>query len=280
MIIINIKNVKKYLDNIMNNNQESKEKRKTNSITRTLRILYSICKSKQGVTISEIAKEFNISVPLMHNYIKNLKEEKYIFKDSISGRFRATFKIVKLGSLVLNNNEIAEISYSTLSLLSEDLKSIVHLAVKEGDLGVCVSKVGNSEAVVPSIMRVGINFDLYATALGKAILAFLDKEEIDSYLARVELISYTQNTITEPHILLDELKLIRERKYSIDNEEHRLGLRALGVPIFDYKNKPIGSISILLHYGTNEQEILELFKVMYKATEKISVQLGSSKFKH
>lgn len=103
---------------------------------------------------------------------------------------------------------MVELSYSTLCLLSEDTKSIVHLAIKEQDLGVCVSKVGNSKAI-PSIMRVGISFDLYATTLGKAILAFIDKEELNEYLFRIELLPYTQNTITKVKVLLDELEIIR-----------------------------------------------------------------------
>jgi len=161
----------------MNNKQDTKGRKKTNSINRTLRILYSICKEKQGVTISEIAKEFDTSVPLIHYYINYIKEEGYIFKDPISGRFRATLKVAKLGSFVINNNGIVEISYSTLSLLSEELKSIIHLAIRENDLGVCVSKVGNSEAI-PSIMRVGISFDLYATHWEKQFLHSLIKKKL------------------------------------------------------------------------------------------------------
>ena len=253
--------------------------KKTNTISRTLRILHSICKSKQGITISKAAKEFDISASLMHNYIKYLKEEAYIFKDTISGRYRATLKVAELGRLVIGNNEIGEISYSILSLLSEELKSTIHLSIRENDLGVCVSKVGHSEAI-PSITRVGMRFDLYSTALGKAILAFLEDEEINNYLSQIELIPYTPNTIVDPAALLEELKLTRKRKYSIDNEEHRMGLRALGLPIFNYTNKPIGSISALLFYNADEQEIDRIFKAMYSASKKISVQLGSSKFEN
>lgn len=46
---------------------------KINSAKRILRILYSICKSQSGIIVSELAKEYDISVPLVRNYIKNLK---------------------------------------------------------------------------------------------------------------------------------------------------------------------------------------------------------------
>ena len=47
---------------------------------------------------------------------------------------------------------------------------------------------------------------LYCTALGKALLAYFDPDELKEYLKNVELFPYTQNTITKKEQLIKELK--------------------------------------------------------------------------
>lgn len=244
-----------------------------NSITRTLRILSYICRHKNGVRVSEIARELNSSPPAIYHYLKNMLEEGFIFKDQVSGRFRATYRIVDLATVVLENNEISELTHSFLSQLSIDTKSTVHLAIREGYLGVCVSKVGSSEAI-PSITRVGMSFELYPTALGKAILSYISEQELQDYLYRTDFIPYTEKTITDKASLVEELTRIRERGYSVDNEEHRVGLRALGVPIFDYTQKVIGAISILLTADDGNQQIQHNLEKVREAAANISKKLG------
>lgn len=248
-------------------------KEKLNTIRRTLRIIETICTEKSGLTVSELAKRHAVSAPLMHSYIRSILKEGYIFKDRDTGKVHPTFKIVGIGSHVVSNNELTEICHPTLSDLCRKLHSTVHLALREGDLGVCVDKVGQSDAI-PSITRIGMSFDLYATALGKAILAYMSREEIADYLSRIELIPYTRNTIVKRGELLRELEKIRKNGYSVDNEEHRLDLRAMGVPIFDYSNRPIASISILLPYSADQNAILSFFKQMQPAAEELSRKLG------
>jgi len=252
---------------------------KINSIRKTLQILESICKAKNGLSSSDLAKAHDMSPPLIHHYIKGILEEGYIFQEKSTKKYKANYRIVELGSIVVGNNEIAEMSYSVLSALSEETKSTIHLALREGDLGVCVSKIGNSEAI-PSITRVGMSFDLYATALGKAMLAFLGENEVKEYLDRIELIPYTKNTITDPKTLMKELSKIKSQKYSMDNEEHRLGLKAIGMPIFDYKNAIVGAISCPLLPFHTQEDIKSLAQVMYGAAKEISEKMGCKKFEN
>ena len=248
---------------------------KKNSIQKTLCILAHICRQKNGIRPSELARYFNTSSPTIYHYLKNMITEGFIFKDQVSGRFRATYRIVELAAVVLGNNEISELTYSILCELSEDVKSTIHLALREGDLGVCVSKVGNSETI-PSITRVGMSFELYPTALGKAILAFLSNEELLEYLHKTELIPYTKNTITDKASLIEELDRTRSRGYSIDMEEHRLGLRALGVPIFDYTDKVIGALSLMPTVNMDDKEEIEhILQRVHKASLDISKKLGN-----
>lgn len=248
---------------------------KINSIQRTVRVLAYICHQKHGVKVADIAREFHTSSPAIYNYLKSLQKEGFIFKDDVSGRFRATFRIVELAGAVQGNNDLNEITYPLLVKLSESLQSPVHLAVQEGDLGVCISKVENSKAI-PSITRVGMSFDLYATALGKILLAYLSEDMVADYLERVELVPYTEKTITSTDQLKRDLVETRKRGYSLDNEEHRQGLHAVGVPVFDHTDELVAAVSTMIPGSASEKQLEEVLKKLHSAAEEISRTLGNT----
>ncbi|ADK82750.1 IclR family transcriptional regulator [Sediminispirochaeta smaragdinae] len=248
---------------------------KINSIQRTVRVLSHICHQKHGVKVAELARSFHTSSPAIYNYLKSLQKEGFIFKDEISGRFRATFRIVELASVVQENNDLTEITYPLLGKLSEELKSTVHLAIQEGDLGVCISKVGNSQAI-PSITRVGMSFDLYPTALGKVLLAYLSEEMFADYVDRISLVPYTEKTITDRKALEHELSETRRRGYSIDNEEHRQGLHAVGVPVFDHTDEVVASISTMIPSSISEKQLEDTVQSMRTVAREISQTLGNT----
>jgi IclR family KDG regulon transcriptional repressor len=243
-----------------------------NSVITTLKILEVICERKSGIKNSELARHLKLSPPNTYYYLKSLRENGYIYKDKDSGKYRATYKIVDMGSMVLANNEISEIAYPILLELSEDTKLTVHMALKEGNMGVCINKVGSCKTL-PTITRIGEIFDLYPTALGKAILAWLSKDELSKYFEQVSLISFTKYTLTNKDALIKDLIKTRKRGYSIDNQEHRLGVKAMGVPIFDF-NGVIGSISVPI---IGHAKIKEIFAKVNKVASEISKRLGNRK---
>lgn len=245
-----------------------------NSMQRTLRVLEFICRQKQGVRVSELARAFDMSSPAIYKYLTSLVTEGFIFKDELSGRFRATFRIVELAGQVLGNNDVTEITYPRLQLLSNQLSSSVHLAIREGDLGVCISKIENSNAI-PSITRVGMSFDLYPTALGKAILAFLPEAERHAYYQRIDLVPYTDHTLVTPKALEGDFEKTRAQGYSRDDEEHRQGLHAIGVPVFDYTHSVIGSISTMIAASSTEIQVATIVEHLQQAAQDVSRALGS-----
>ena len=54
----------------------------------------------------------------------------------------------------------------------------------------------------------------------------------------------TPQTITSIRALQRQLEEIRKTGYAVDDEEFDIGVRCIAVPIFDFRNKAIGSIGI------------------------------------
>ena len=55
---------------------------------------------------------------------------------------------------------------------------------------------------------------------------------------------YTKFTITDADALNHDLDDIKNRGYSIDNEERNLGMRCIAAPVFDFNREVIAGISV------------------------------------
>ena len=71
----------------------------------------------------------------------------------------------------------------------------------------------------------------HCSGVGKALLAYLPPAQLQRRVASQGLPSFTSNTITDLRCLEEELELIRERGYTVDNEEIMEGLRRVAAPI-------------------------------------------------
>ena len=100
----------------------------------------------------------------------------------------------------------------------------------------------------PHSMRIctsiGQRMPMHCTAAGKAVLAFLSPEEARRILADGPLAQYTSNTITDPELLRERLRRVREVGYASDLEESEYGLVCVAAPVFGPAGKPVGALSV------------------------------------
>jgi DNA-binding IclR family transcriptional regulator len=77
----------------------------------------------------------------------------------------------------------------------------------------------------------GDRVPLHVTAPGKAILATLDEERVTEIVERYGLAAATEATITDPDVLLDQLRRIREDGVSFCREEQFVDTVGVAAPI-------------------------------------------------
>ena len=89
--------------------------------------------------------------------------------------------------------------------------------------------------------RFGKTAAAHCSSLGKAILAALPENEVETILENTELARLTKNTITERQALGKELARIRKQGYALDREEHTLGTFCAACAII-VEGRPVGAI--------------------------------------
>ena len=83
----------------------------------------------------------------------------------------------------------------------------------------------------------------HATATGKAMLAWLPEDEIRRILASKGMAAFTPSTITDPDVLIEELRLVRRNGHALDREEFQPGVICVGAAIRDHLGAVVGAIS-------------------------------------
>jgi IclR family pca regulon transcriptional regulator len=87
--------------------------------------------------------------------------------------------------------------------------------------------------------------DLYARAMGKAILAKLEPVDLTKILAEIQIKKLTPSTLLDKEDILKDIELTRNRGYSINNEEYVEGLICIGAPLMNYReNTVVGAVSL------------------------------------
>jgi len=115
----------------------------------------------------------------------------------------------------------------------------------------------------------------HCTALGKAILAFLPQDECLSVMDQLHFAARTPRTITRKAVFMKELKTIRERGYSVDNEEFERGLKSFGAPVRNYSGKVVAAISVAgPAFRLTKANSARINSIVTQTANELSAELG------
>jgi DNA-binding IclR family transcriptional regulator len=188
-------------------------------------------------------------------------------------------KNLRLGALAEEKLDFVHAARPVLVELRDRTNEAVHLAILNDDMQVVYLEKINSQRTVGIMMsRVGHVAPCYCTGLGKALLAYLPEERVRAWASRAPLKAYTPNTFTDLAGLLAELRVTRQRGYSVDNSEHEENVRCIAAPLRDRTGKVIAAISIAGPDTRFPQPLAgsEMAGQVVQTAERISSLLGYS----
>ena len=192
---------------------------------------------------AEVARHMDMNRSTAFRFLVTMEQSGYLIKTD-SAKYRLGVKISSLGQVAHNRMELIGLIHPFLVSLSEKTGESSHLAVMDDP--VHVTFIDKSVGTLWLTMDVIIGYSKYAhlTGTGKAILAYKSDQFINQYIRSANFEACTPNSIKDAGSLLRTLDTIRERGYSIDNEEVEAGLYCIAVPILSRDAEPIASISI------------------------------------
>jgi DNA-binding IclR family transcriptional regulator len=205
--------------------------------------IISLFSSATYLGITEIAAALNLNKATVWGLVTTLEKRRFLRQDPDTRKYTVGSKLFELGMIYMSNLEINSKAARPVHRLASRTRLNARVAVWEGDAAlITLLALPRSEDSLSH--QIGPRVPAYCCGVGKALLAFLEPDELTEYVRQTKLVRHTKNTIVNPDKLLDDLEKTRERGYSICREEMIPGIAALGAPIFGRNRKLVGAISI------------------------------------
>lgn len=192
------------------------------------------------LTLESVARRTRLPRSTAHRILDQLVQLRWL--EHTSAGYGLGRRALNLGGRDGSHGEIREAAAPLLHDLQITTGMTVHLAVLDGGDVYYLDKIGGRSATsVPS--KVGGRAPAHSTALGKALLALLEPEQVDDRIG--ELISRrTTRTIGELNVLHQELNRIRQRHgLAFEREECFPEISCVAAAIRGHAG-PVASISL------------------------------------
>jgi len=208
------------------------------SLSKGLKVYRYIVNYSKPIKAVTLCKKLAIDKSSMARILKTLYNEGFIsYLDNsndiiLNDIWIKTQQHTKIELLIKKTNIM-------LDEISQKTNECSYLGIFDDYKVLYVNQSDASNREIKTRNSIGIQTNLYASALGKSILAFGNYN-----LNNLKFDRYTNNTIANISKLKEELELIRQRGFSIDNKEYQDKMCCVAVPLFNTENILIGAIGI------------------------------------
>ncbi len=212
------------------------------SLERALDVLAHVSETG-GQTLSEIAGALDASPATTYRILSTFAARGMLEMDAAGQTWHVGPAAFRIGSAFLRRSSMVERARPLMRALMAETGETANLGVESGGEVLFLSQVETHEAI-RAFFPPGTLSPMYASGIGKALLAAMEDGALERYLARTSLVRFTDKTICERAALLDELARIRAQGYAFDDEEKSPGMRCVAAPVFNAFGEVVAGISV------------------------------------
>lgn len=238
---------------------------KRTAAARVLALLGAFSRGGGALTLSEISRYADLSMPTAHRLAREVLEWGGLELDD-RGRYRLSRKILDLASSSTQAMRLRERALPHLANLHRLTGLTVHLSVREG-LDAVYLDVLRAHPNLTGESRIGGRLPLHVAATGLVLLAHADEACVDDYLQR-PLKRYTTDGIGDPATLRTYLTEVRRNRFAIACRFVAMRAGSVAAPIFN----PDGSVETALGvvYVTDRDDPMKLVDLVRATANRVS----------
>ena len=227
---------------------DSRSKEPTNvsepvrAVERALDVLECFSAETPRLTLTGIAKRVGMHKSTVHRLLATLEKRGFLRRDAGIGDYQLGLRLLQMTYLTLEHNDLRR-------LANRFLRQLVDLHRETGDLSVLDEAdvifldVVECHQRVKLAAAVGQRLPAFATASGKAILAFLPDQRVAQILEH-GMPRYTIRTLLTPASFKNDVEDVRRRGFAVSEQEYEEGINAVSAPIFGVDHDPVAAIAI------------------------------------
>ena len=246
------------------------------ALTRGLHLLEILANNRQagGLSLTDIAHKAGLAKSSTHRLLRTLVLNGYVRQGTAHNEnYFASLKLVTLANQIIQDTGLSTITRTHLEFLANVTGETVHLVLLDNNAPVYIDKIDPPNPI-RMYSQIGDRPPLHCTGVGKAVLAFLPKEQQDVLIDGNELQQYTQTTITDPDVLRAHLQQIRAQGYAVDDGEHEEYVRCIAVPLFARTRQVVGSVSIsAVSYRVSLEDLRDWYPLLADRAQHLNAEL-------
>ncbi len=230
----------------------------------------------QGKTLSQIADEMGQSPATVYRILVTLETRGLVEFEGREQLWHIGPRAFIIGAKFLRRTSLVDRARPVMRRLMEQTGETANLGVERGGQVLFLSQV-ETHASIRAFFPPGTLSQMHASGIGKALLAHMEAGRRNRLLASEQLTEFTDRTITDVDALLEDLLAIRERGYSLDDEERNVGMRCIAAPVFDFNGEAVAGISVSGPASrVSREETERLARAVTSAARELTLAIGGT----
>lgn len=241
------------------------------AVARAFSILELVLFEETPVKLADIAHKLGLHRNTTYRLARTLVAMGYL--EVVDGGYVAGPKTIAIGRAPGPKSLLLRKCEPYLRSLCAAIGEVTNLGILNGDEVLYLGRWEETDAMPGVYVRIGQQAPLYASALGKVLLAGLSDDERRAYYRRCAWTRFTANTVTSAERLEDMIHQVKTVGYAEDLEELVPGIRCIAVPI-QVRGLTIAAVSIAFPaFRFQPAKTLEYVARLSQTAETISSEL-------
>ena len=212
------------------------------SLARGLIVIQAFTQQSPQMTISQLSIKTGLSRAAVRRCLYTLTKLGFAGAEDGS-RYSLRPRMLTLSHTYTTSNTLSTAAQPILERMSATLRESFSVATLDGEDIVYIART-QVNRVMAVDLHIGSRLPAYCTSMGRILLAWLPTEQLEQYLAKVNLIPHTTRTITSIEKLRLALRNIRRNGYAICDQEYEVGLRSLAVPVYSSTGRVVATLNL------------------------------------
>jgi IclR family acetate operon transcriptional repressor len=213
------------------------------SVDRALLLIETLAEDDDGYRLTDLAIRTGLSPSTIHRLLTTLEKRRFVQFDRDESTWHVGAQSFAVGATFARRRNFVTQAMPFLRKLRDETRETANLAAVDDGAMVVLTRVESRE-IMRSVTKVGGRVPMVASGMGKALLSTYTEEDVFAIIRREGMPKLTSKSIVRAGELCKSLHDIRQRGYSVDDEEAQIGLRCVSAVVYDDRSEPLAAISV------------------------------------
>ena len=250
----------------------------TQSLDRAISLLHILAASgSEGLRLIDLQEESGLTKPTVHRILDTLRDHGFVEQVSATRRYRLGNELAVIGwSAARDVHDLRDLCEEDMQAVAARTGDTSFLTIRSGHEAVCIDRQSGSYPVKAFTVEVGTRRPLGVGAGGIALLAALDEERAERFIAAAET-RLQKFPNVKPQQLRRAVVEARARGYSYSEGFVLKGVRGLAVPIMGPEKRVLAALSVAaIDERITPARIPELVRVLHSHARRIEHRLAAA----